>query len=295
MSRRRILFFASLMISMSATSAQAEARIEQDEIVVTGELQEQVREKAQAYVKELGVAAGEQQAARWIDPVCPQAIGLGPDHAAIVEERMRRIVAEVGAPLAKRGCAGNLLIAFTDGPEQVLRRVTEAGRELSRADAKTLKTGEAPIRWWYNTEFRGRDGERASDVAAPWAVVGAPNYMPLPSGPSGNLSPYNSSMISTQAVRAIHSATVIVDVERSTGAALSSVIDYAALVGLSEVMLGASPPESVLSLFQSGGSRALTGRDRAFLTGLYQIPMDRRAGQQRRAIVQTMVKGVTSD
>ena len=145
------------------------------------------------------------------------------------------------------------------------------------------------MRWWYNTELRSKDGKPASDAAVPWATLNSPSYSPLPTGSSGSLPQYNSSMVSTQSVRAIHSATVIIDVNRAEGVPLKSVVDYAALVGLSEIALGASPTDSVLSLFQSGGNRELTIRDRGFLKGLYQIAMDRSSDRQRRAIVNAMV------
>lgn len=279
------------LVSVLPPSASGATQQRTDEtIIVTGELQEQAKQKAQSYITELGVAVGERPTARWFDPICPRAIGLSKQHAAIVEKQIRRIVREVGAPLAKAGCSANFAVAFTDGPEQVVRHIASAGTELPPAVARELKTGEAPVRWWYNTEFRSRDGVSAGDVPMPGAFVEASNYMPLPSGQSGNLSLYSSSLVSTQVVRAIHSATVIVDVQRAEGVPLKSVVDYAAMVGLAEIVLGASPGDSILSLFQSDGDRGLTRRDRAFLASLYRIAMDRRAAQQRRAIVQAMVK-----
>lgn len=280
---------AALAAIVAPISAYGQSASSDDVIVVTGELEKQAKEKAKAYIGELGVATGEQPTARWFDPICPRAIGLSKEHSAIVEEQIRTIVREVGAPLAKGKCEANFAIAFTDGPERVVQRISGSRGGLPFADSRELKEGSAPIRWWYNTELRSRDGMSASDSPLPWAELGSPSYTPLPSGTSGSLAHYNSSMVSTQSVRAIHSATIVVDVQRSEGLPLRSVVDYASLVGLSEIALGASPPESVLSLFQSGGNRALTSRDRGFLTGLYQIAMDRGAARQRRAIVDAMV------
>jgi hypothetical protein len=281
---------AALTIAFLPFASSAQSQPGDDVIVVTGELQEQAKRKAQAYVNELGVATGERPTARWFDPICPHAIGLSKQHAAIVEQQIRRIIREVGAPLAKAGCRSNLVVAFTDGPEHVVKRIARAGSELPSATARELKQGDAAVRWWYDTEFRTRDGLPAGDTPPPSAFVEASNATALPSGQSGNLSLYNSSLVSTQVVRAIHSATVIVDVQRTQGVPLKSVVDYAALVGLAEIVLGASPDDSILSLLQTSGERGLTHRDRAFLTSLYRIAMDRKAGQQRRAIVQAMVK-----
>ncbi len=288
----QLIYLASLAAVIAAVVpgvSRAQSTKPDDTIVVTGELEKQARQKAHSYIRELGVATGEQPTSRWFDPICPRTIGLNKDHAKIVEDRIRRVVQEAGAPLAEAGCSANFLIAFTDGPERLVQRVAGTRGGLPLTHARELKEGSAPIRWWYNTELRGKDGKPASDAAVPWAEVGAPSYTPLPSGQSGSLLHYNSSMVSTQSVRAIHSATVIIDVERAEGNSLKSVVDYAALVGLAEITMGASPADSVLSLFQSGGNNELTARDRAFLAGLYQIAMDRGATRQRRSIVQAMI------
>lgn len=280
---------AAVASALGSLPIRAQAPAADDVIVVTGEVEEQAREKAKSYLSELGVAIGEQSTARWFDPICPRAIGVSKQHAAIVEEQIRQIVREAGAPLAKIGCDANFVIAFTDGPERVVKRIASSRGGLPHGNARALKEGSAPIRWWYHTELRSKDGVPASDSPLPFAQLNSPSYAPLPSGSSGSLTQYNSSMVSTQSVRAIHAVTVLVDVKRAEGMPLKSVIDYTALVGLAEIMLGASPSDSVLSLFQSGGNRELTFRDRAFLAGLYEIAMDRGSLRQRRAIVQAMV------
>lgn len=287
--RVRLVSLAALMSIVSPPASHAQSSGSNDTIIVTGERPEQAKRKALAYVNELGVATGERPAARWFDPICPRAIGLSKEHEALVEDQIRRISREVGAPLAKAGCSANFAIAFTDGSDRVVRRIASGG-ELSSDSARALKQSKAPIRWWYGTEFRSRDGSPPSDVPLPSAFVDAPNFTTLPSGRSGNLFQYNSSIVSTQVVRAIRSATVVIDVQRANGLPLRSVVDYAALVGLSEIVLGASPTDSILSLFRSGGNREITRPDRAFLASLYRIAMDRKAEQQRRAIVQAMAK-----
>lgn len=284
-----IASLAALVFAFEPRASIAQASSSDDTIVVTGELEKQAREKARSYVRELGVGAGEQPTARWFDPICPRAIGLGKQHAAIVEDQIRTVIREIGAPLAELVCEANFAIVFTDGPERVVQRIAASRSGLPLADLRELKEGSAPVRWWYNTDLRSRDGMAASDSPMPWAAMNSPSYSPLPSGSSGTLPQYNSSIVSTQAVRTIHSATVVIDVNRAEGVPLKSVVDYAALVGLAEVELGASPGDSVLSLFLSDGNRVLSVRDRAFLRGLYQIAMDRTSNRQRRAIVNEMV------
>jgi hypothetical protein len=173
-----------------------------------------------------------------------------------------------------------MLIAFTDGPKPVLQHIARKSSALNQAsarDVRKLKQGDAPVRWWYITETRSRDGAETDTLDM---TFGAPV-----------LRIASPSLISTQAVRAITTATVIVDVGAAEGLPLKSVVDYAALVALAEIKGDASPSGSILSLFdRAGAPRELTRRDSGFLSGLYSIHMDRRADQQRRTLVGQMVR-----
>lgn len=287
---------AAFLVPTAATASLSQAT--DDEIVVTGETRKEAQRKAQAYVRQLGVATGEKQAARWIGAVCPRAIGVNKAHAALVEQRIRKIATEAGAPVARPGCQGNLIVAFTDDGKAVARRISSLDSsptsQLSARDATKLKTDESPVRWWYNTSVQSKDGAASTSVNPPAAQFTDANGNrsdPPINDRTTVLSQYNSSLVSTLAVRGILSATVVVDVERASGTSLASIIDYAALVGLAEIRLGAAPDGSILSLFKpASAEKALTGRDAAFLKGLYKITLDRRANQQQRTLVGQMVK-----
>ncbi len=271
-----LLVVAALMgLASTATATQSAA---DDEILVIGETKKEAQRQARSYVAELGVAAGERPAARWFDPICPRAIGLNALHASIVERQVRVVIRRAHAPLAAVGCEPNLMIAFTDGPKAVVRHVSRKSTALHQVPTpylRDLKYGPAPVRWWYITEVRSRDGTTS--------IIGD-------SG-KDQLSVGSSSFISTQTVRAITTATVIVDVDAADGLPLRSVVDYAALVGLAEIRGKASPPNSILSLFDGAASpRALTRRDVSFLDGLYRIHMDRSAHQQQRTLIGQMVR-----
>lgn len=272
---RSYLVSAALVGFASTASATQSAG---DEILVIGETKKEAHRQAQSYVRELGVAAGEKPTARWFDPICPRAIGLNPMHASIVERQLREVIRRADAPLAPAACEPNMMIAFTDGPKAVVRHVSKKSTALQQVPppyVRELKSGAAPIRWWYVTEVRSRDGTTT--------VIGE-------SG-EDQLSVGSSSLISTQMVRAITTATVVVDVGAADGLPLRSVVDYAALVGLAEIRGKASPPNSILSLFDGAAApRALTRRDLSFLDGLYRIHMDRSADQQQRTLVGQMVK-----
>ncbi|HKP34991.1 MAG TPA: hypothetical protein VJT70_09470 [Sphingomicrobium sp.] len=289
-----LILWAGLVPGLPVTAALAQSA-PADTIVITGDLPGHEREQAQSYLKALGIVVGEQQASRWFDPICPRAIGLSRENSAIVERQIREIIREVGAPLAKEGCTPNFAVSFTDGPERVVRRILKSGGVPNSVDARALEQTEAPVRWWYHTEFRTRDGTPAADLPNVGAAMEGNNVTMLPIGRLGNLSLYGSSLTSTQAVRAIRSATVVIDVRRAEGVRLKSIVDYATLVGLAEIKLRASPTGSILSLFRQDGERRLTRRDYAFLTALYRMPMDRQTDQQRRALLTAMTDAKSSN
>src|SRR3546814_8888599 len=94
------------------------------------------------------------------------------------------------------------------------------------------------IRWWYGTREESRDG--------------------MPTN-SGVLKQSNSSIVSTQVVRALRSATVIVDAEQADGTLLDSVASYTAMVALAELTGDPPPPnDSIMGLFGAEPDRKST-------------------------------------
>jgi len=132
--------------------------------------------------------------------------------------------------------------------------------------------GDGPIRWWYGTREESRDG--------------------MPTN-SGVLKQYNSSIVSTQVVRALRSATVIVDAERADGTLLDSVASYTAMVALAELNGDPPPPsDSIMGLFgDEPEHRDLSGKDMALLRGIYSLPPDREAYQHRNRLVGAVRRG----
>lgn len=276
-------------VPVAATSTDPD-----DEIVVTGKALSpaEARRQAAEFVDRVGVATGQVPAARFLDPVCPRVFGLDPVRTGQVERRLRAHAAAVGARVGRPGCTGNLAVIFTADAGSMVRRIARDSHarlgEVSSADRQALLTGAAPVRWWYDTEARGKDGQR--EIGMPFLAGGtgeggAPN---VPGG--GTFLQYRSSLISTLSVRAIRSATVVVDVERGSGVPLKAVGDYAAMVGLAEVRQRTALPGSILALFDRRQPvRELTDRDRAFLRGLYTMPLDRLARQHRQMLVARMI------
>ena len=295
------IFFAAgaaLLMLPAAASATLSQAAGNEEIIVTGEKLRKAKRHALDYVRELGVAMGNTQAARWVVPICPRATGLSAELASMVVKGIRENAAAAGAPVGGANCTPNLVVAFTDDGAGVVRRVTmrdsSPTKRMTPAEARALKTTEAPIRWWYNTGVRSRDGQSEMSIMPPGATftdVSGNRVEPPINDRSTILPQYTASHISTMGMRGIEFAAIVVDVDLASGSSLASVIDYVSLVGLAEIKIGASPRGSILSLFQPGSvHRELSRRDEAFLKGLYQITLDRKAEQHRRTLVSGMLK-----
>ena len=271
------------------------------DIVVTGNrpTATQSRERAATYVALTGRSFGERPIARWTDPVCPRVLNLETRYAAIVEAKIRAIATEAGIPLARASCLPNVVVTFTPDAGAVVDRIaTRTPRRLAEVAAPArvaLRTGDAPVRWWYATTTRSRDGREATTGKALWAGGnGQGGGSILPEVP-GVLN-YGDSLISTQTARVLTAATVVVDIDRAAGRTLDAVASYVAVVALAEIGTDApSPPGSVLGLFGGDETAAFGIGDRAFLRALYAIPLDRAARQQRGRLMAALTAAQASD
>lgn len=278
----------TLAIVLAAATAQGSSS--DATITVTGRKPAEVRREAQAFVKVTGVA--ERPVARWIDPICPAALEVREDVARRVEARVREIAATAGARVAPSACSPNLKIVFSTNAQGLVREVasrTGVFSDLDADDRAVLHGASAPVRWWHTVQERTKDGLRAMASDTPPAAG-----MNVGSGAVtlGGLvhQQYRSSILSSQMVRGIIAAKVVIDVKLAEGVPLDSVAAYAALVGLAEIKLGEDAPlNSILGLFTPNGSRELTPLDSNFLAALYKLPLDRTALAHRGLLVRGLV------
>lgn len=288
------IFAAALLIAAPAPARAQAAPTDDSEIIVQGraETAEDRRAAASAFVRQLGVAEGQKPVARWIDPVCVKVSGLSAAHAAIVKKRLRAVALAAGAPVDVAPCRTNVLVSFVErGGDMVRRLMRRAGsrfREVALTEREQLRSDTIPARWWYNTEIRDKYGQRANTAPLAWAggaKAGSGSIMTEVAG--GSLNHYGSSLVSTQAIRALTSATIVIDANLVQGASLDSVAAHAALVVFAEIDRDASPPTgSILGLYRPDATaRNLSERDRLFLRELYAMPLDRRARQQRNRLI----------
>jgi hypothetical protein len=277
-----VILAAMLAVSQSGAAPS-------DTITVTGRKPEEIRREAVDFVRSVGVT--DEPVARWVEPVCPEIIGVSATIASKVDSRVREVAKEAGVPVGKNRCKGNLVIVFAKKGEVVVKQVASRSPDMLKDVSPThrayLYDGRTPVRWWHVTQARTKDGMRDVGNEVPPAVrLDGPGGAQL----GGNVySQYRSSFLSTQMVRVLRAATVIIDVDNAEGKALDSVIDFAALVGLAEIRPSDPPPAgSVLSLF-ADGPKELTPLDENFLRTLYKLPLDRTAIAHRGLLVRGLV------
>ena len=169
---------------------------------------------------------------------------------------------------------------------------------MPAAARRALEDGAAPIRWWYTTAARGKDGVPVASVTPPWiGIVGASKGAGmLPTGNArGSTYSHSSSMISTGGQRTLHAATIIIDVDRARGRPIDAIASYVAMVAMAELSVGTPPlVGSILDLIgEAGAMRDLTGWDTAFLRALYRLPHDREARYHRGRLVRDLAAART--
>jgi hypothetical protein len=300
--RLPLLLCASLGLALAGSAeAQQERDLRSDPdapIVVTGTrlTPELARERAVEFVRQVGVARGQQAAARWIDPVCPRVRGIAEPYSGIVEARMRAIAAEIGMRVAPEDCRTNVSVSFVGDAEALMQEIDRRSptrlQEVPPDLRDDLLTGEAPIRWWYLTGTRSRHG--MGDTSQTLGVEGGGDQATQPIQVEA-ISQYDSSVISTQVNRAIVDANVVIDLDRVEGMALEAIAAYAAFVAFAEVRTSdPRAPGSILGIFSTDPeTRSLTEWDMTFLRSLYRLQLDRPARRHRGTLVRDLVNAQT--
>jgi hypothetical protein len=247
------------------------------------------------YVASITQESGSfESLARWHRKICPAAAGLTQDQGNFVLGRISAIARAAGVPLAPEKCDPNLFVLFTTDPTKLIKDMTarNAGHFLAlsgqRADGAALKKfaeGSQPIRAWYNAQLMGALGNdlRAFDQSG----FGGPQ--PLQNDHA------TLSRIQHDDVQDLTSVLIFVDTRRIDGLKLGAVADYAAMLGLSKINLGAdvTGDDSVLRLFTASHDMAasvsqLGAWDVAFLKALYGTEQASR--MQRASIVSSMLR-----
>jgi hypothetical protein len=245
-----------------------------ESVTVTGE---RTHEAARKLVKGLASAAPVSgKLTRWQDGICPVTVGLRPEAVKFINDRLRAVAAQVGAPVnADAACTPNIEIVFTTTPQLLLDNV-------AKVDA--LAVVHWPVQAWYTTQTRDLYGNKVIDLA---------HHKGLP---QPGLPPDAVAFASTGwrfgngQTSDFYHVVVTADPAKLTDYPIGQLADYVALLALSHVDTPEScqPLSSIVNLLVPGCANipdGLSSSDLAYLNGLYRrMKNGLNAGLQRGAI-----------
>ena len=212
--------------------------------------------------------------ARWSRRVCVGAVNLQRETAQALIDRVSQVAIDVGLDAGDPGCRADILIVGTDdGQAMAEAMVTHrprafrpgwSGASRSALQLARFQDSDAAVRWWHVAlPVVGETGQIA---------VSMPGYGP-PLIPGG-------SRLRTEVRNNLSRAIIIVDFNRASSVSFEQLSDFVAMAALAQIDPDAdmSGFPSVLNVFEEPtAASGLTDWDRAYLTGLYGVEMNRRA------------------
>lgn len=218
------------------------------EVVVEGRTREVVR----AFVADVSVSNSRRgQLARFDRRVCPGVIGMRPDYAQVLNDRIARIALVLGLQIGEPGCRPNILIVAAADAEQIAGHIDAAPNTFERYAETVERRNEAlasirrprPVRWWHQTEQLVTETSR--------------------------------SRLRSPARTDIRRALILLDMEQIGTVNFGALSDYVAMAALARLNPDAdvSGQSTILTLFESAESRrddvGLTQWDADYLQALY--------------------------
>lgn len=276
MKRRGASFLAGLAGALIlATPAWAqdgpEAAAEPDEndIVITGRLPTRGEVERQARdITDMSSALRREPLPRFEDRLCPGVLGLRPDGASLIIDRIRDTARRLDLWLTDDDgtCSPNFIVAFVEDGKADIQRIAEnngwAFEDMSLARRRSLLEEDGPVRVWTTTQMRTRDG------------VPIPRSTNLNDPPQVNTWMAHSK-IYTAVREDITRVVVLIDKDGAKGKTLLQLADYATMRGLARtrpVDGNGRSMDTILALFDPAGSppQELTDFDEAYLASLYE-------------------------
>ena len=307
------LLAAALLASPQAAPAAQTPPASQDpvrleDVVVDAQ---RLEDTTEAYVDEVAAPARRRGLARWKDGMCVGVVNLEHDAAQYLADRVSDVARSLGLRAHEPDCHPSVLIVATsDGPaftEQFvamrprLFRVGATGMDRGSAELRDFIREERPVRWWHVS--LPVDSETGLPVVRPPGFVSgsgtggggrdatsAQEYAP-------NTAIFAASRLNSQYVDHMKRVFIIVDVDQLNGASIEQLGDYVAMVAMAQIDPDADTArfDTILNLFDGPATAptGLTGWDRAYLEGLYDLGSETHRINQR-AQVQAVASAIAS-
>jgi hypothetical protein len=258
--------------------------------------------------------------ARWTTPICPSASGLPTAFNHFIEQRIRTVAQDAGAPVAPPKCQANILILVTPDPAAFTRSIVAqkasalaGGRwPVDKAKLQVFADDHEPVRWLHVSDSVQTLGGAAAapnqtQMSAGLMSDGDPKGMAATfgrgalAGPPqlGNVFP---SRLTPSVEEAFSQVVMVVDARRIAGLSAGQVADYLAMAALAQAQGKTSfaGVDTVLNLFAAGQDEArrptgLRPWDSAFLAALYRSDSQASYSSQVSHIAQRMSGELDTD
>lgn len=252
--------------------------------------------------------------ARWEVPICPYTVGIKPEAAKFVTDRLKDVAREVGARVsANPACKYNIEIVFTKTPQALLDDMKQNQPELlgyqsSSEDLDRLATFSRPIEARYTTATQDLRGK--VEIDSPHTTNGEGVTMRLPCSMLGGGSPNRICTKQLRHVRKVdvtgtllgnglrsnfYHIVIVVDPRQVAGEELDAVSDYIAMMALTQLgsLDSCQNLPSIVNLLPKGctnRSGRLTETDLGYLRGLYRMRSGMELVVQKNEIASEMAK-----
>lgn len=258
---------AGALLCLSPSVLAQETQAEDDtNIVVTGRVEQPTAREVNRQARTITYGGNLLHAplARFEDRLCPGILGMKPEYASLMIDRIRYHAQQLDIRLADdTTCTPNFVVAFVDNGQAELLSIAESHgylfSTLSKSERDDLLREDGPARVWTITEPRTRDG------------------MPIPRNEGGD-PPVASmwmahSKIYTATREDITSVMVLVNRAHAPGKSLVQLADYATMRGLARTrpVEDRTSMDTILALFDGTAvpPSEMTEFDRAYLASLY--------------------------
>lgn len=275
----------------AAPGASATAAEPLQEVTVTAN-RITLEKRVSKFVYQIASLQNKEGIARWRVPVCPYVGGVSKDDAEYSINRILEIARVAGISTPTNPCKPNLLIVVTSDLSGFFTGMTDRSRIMVFAGAHPSVVDEfiragGPVKVWYKTNVATPDGKvlaNTDQTEIERAMFGPPRVAP------------ETSYIKFSVIWGMGQVLVVVDKARLQGVALGQFSDYVAMVGLSQIKIGAplGDAPTILKLFDSAPHDAPAGLsewDISFLKSLYSTESTSKG--QRGVIAHQIVDEMT--
>jgi hypothetical protein len=302
MMRRGLLSAAMLLVWLPAHAAGSDGKAPES-VTVTGTRNHQV---IQDFVRKFTVptrVAGK--ITRWGESICPQTVGLRPSAVKFINDRLRAVAKEVGAPINTRAnCTINIEIVFTTTPQAMIDNVKKEKPDLlgyadNQDKLSALATVSRPIQAWYTTQTRDINNNVYLDIAH---RKGQGLEIPCSDDPCyfpDAVAADSSGTRLGDGIRSeFHHVIIVANPMKLTDYSVGQLADYIALLALSQVDApeACQPIASIINLLAADCANdpyGISDNDLAYLRGLYRMHPALNWRIQQREIVSEIERETT--